>query len=87
METHTMAGILDAWAWLHDQTDQTEISEIEAVERLIWYLNAGGKRDWRVAEKPDDMNDEEPTPDFLLEEVQHGDLLTVEAKRILPSGG
>lgn len=58
--------------------DDKWIREKFPLERLMWYLNAGGRRRWVVVEKPDEVLRNEKSPDYVLQEERTNAMLTVE---------
>ena len=54
-----------------------------ALNRLLWYLNSGGKRSYHVEERPDQDERREPRPDYVCRDTITGGYITMEITRIL----
>ncbi len=52
-----------------------------ALHRLLWCLNAGGRRRYRVVERPDEAERTEPRPDYVCEDALGSAYVTVEVCR------
>jgi hypothetical protein len=45
---------------------------------LIWYLDSGRRRDYRILERPDQITRNKPAPDFLIKDVVTGHEIATE---------
>ena len=53
-----------------------------ALYRLLWCLNAGGRRKYKVIHRPDESNRTEPRPDYVCEELLTSARVTIEVCRL-----
>ena len=52
--------------------------------RLLWCLNAGGRRRWVIKGRPDKINRSTPIPDYVCEEQKTKAQLSIEITSAFP---
>jgi hypothetical protein len=55
-----------------------EQAEERVLRRLLWCLNAGGRRRWVIKGHPDKINSSTPSPDYVCEEQKTKVQLSIE---------
>lgn len=74
------AGRTDASVGLVEGPD--DIPEIAAAASLIWYLDSGGRRNYVITGRPDQVDRTRPSPDFILEDQTTGHEIALEVTSV-----
>src|SRR3954464_11939972 len=59
-----------------------DFDQNQAIDRLIWYLNSGGRRSYIVIERPDNVERNSPRADYVCKDEVTGAFITVEVTKI-----
>ncbi len=59
-----------------------DFDQNQAIDRLIWYLNSGGRRSYIVVERPDNAERNSPRADYVCKDEVTGAFVTVEVTKI-----